>query len=603
MKKKSLVALLLVLALACVPLVGCGESGKGYSTTKKLDLNDYTIAASDVDVNSGMKVQSSKKQFTTATVETGFIRTLGSNLNEMRYGSKATENGAVLYDFVAHTVRYADKAYDSIRDYNRGLIVCYSNNEDGSMNYDIYESVNLNLLSSFKSYSTFTYETNKEVYINGEKTSVYIYKYNASAETDKSSYKYYVRTEVAEGARPTYKEIAEADFKSTNVTVGSVVNAYEPTPVYDTNAIVTYADMEGYTYTRTSSDSNVGRMMYTYNYTFFKDGAKSGELTITDGMPLDFVDKYFYYNEFEPVVYDAVKGYNFVMQSDNADSTTAVKYNVTTYRYDITKNKTSKVELGYVPFLAYGLYNYADKKYDAMSVVAYGKTDGVASTTSTPYALIVDKDMKVGYDFTGKPFGIDENISKLKENRFISSVNSNTYIYNEKLEIVASFNTASREINDDLGLVIFNNGGNTMAVDYDGKVVFKDQYTNPYYDRRTSGLDFYGNYAVACVTKDNGETESPMIVSKDNLEGTKIVTADNERLYNGSDFRGLIVKVDAERNYTFTNYAGTVIHTVKVEGDTFDDLVTYFDKETGDQYAYFYYSDATGAKYTIVFTC
>lgn len=47
MRKKSLVALLLVLALACVPLVGCGESGKGYSTTKKLDLNDYAIAASE----------------------------------------------------------------------------------------------------------------------------------------------------------------------------------------------------------------------------------------------------------------------------------------------------------------------------------------------------------------------------------------------------------------------------------------------------------------------------------------------------------------------------------------------------------------------------
>ena len=39
MKKKTLVALLLVLALACVPLVGCG--GNGYPTTKKLNLNNY----------------------------------------------------------------------------------------------------------------------------------------------------------------------------------------------------------------------------------------------------------------------------------------------------------------------------------------------------------------------------------------------------------------------------------------------------------------------------------------------------------------------------------------------------------------------------------
>lgn len=600
MKKKSLVALLLVLALACVPLVGCGESGKGYSTTKKLDLNDYAIAASDV--YGGVKVQSSKQQFTTATVETGFIRTLGSNLGEMRYGSKATENGAVLYDFVAHTARYADKAYDSIKDYNNGLIACYSNNEDGSKAYDIYERVNLNLLSSFKSYGEITYSTVRG-YVNGERVSAYRYEYKASADAEKNSYKYYVRTEATADARQTYKEIAEADFKSTNVTVGSVINAKDPSPVYYTNAVVPYADMEGYTYTYTRASSEIDGT-YSYTYTFFKNGAKSGELTITDGMLLDFVDKYFYYNEFKPVAYDAVKGYNFILQTDTDNNATASKYNVTTYRYDIKKNKTSKVELGYVPFQAGNIYNRADKKYDAMFVAAFGKTDGVASTTSTPYGLIVDKDMKVGYDFTGKPFSFStDNVAKLKENRFIDAADGNTYIYNEKLEIVASFNSATYEINDNLGLVIFKNGSKTMAVDYDGKVVFKDSYSNPDYYSNASGLDFYGNYAVASVTKDNGETETPMIVSKDNLEGTKIVTADNERLYNGSDFRGLIVKVDAERNYTFMNYAGTVIHTLKVEGDTFDNLVTYFDPETGDQYAYLYYSDATGAPYTIVFTC
>jgi len=240
-----------------------------------------------------------------------------------------------------------------------------------------------------------------------------------------------------------------------------------------------------------------------------------------------------------------------------------------------------------------------------MFVTAYGKTDGVANTNSSVMLLIVDKDMKVGYDFTGKPFSFNTNrVAKLKENRFIDAEGSNTYIYNEKLEIVASFNSASYEINDELGLVIFNYGGKTMAVDYDGKVVFKDQYTNPYYHGSRSGLDFYGNYAVASVTKDNGETESPMIVSKDNLEGTKIVTADNERLLNGSgDYSGIIMKVDAERNYTFTNYEGKVLHTVKVEGSAFGTLESYFDPETGDQYATFHYSDATGAKYTIVFTC
>lgn len=253
MRKKSLVALLLVLALACVPLVGCGESGKGYSTTKKLDLNDYAIAASDV--YGGVKMSNSKKAFTTATVETGNLATLGDNLGEKRYGKKYTENGSVLYDFVAHTVRYADKAYDSINDYNNGLIACYSDNENGSKSYDVYERVNLNLLTSFTSYSEITYSS-VYGYVNGERVSAYRYEYKASADADNTSYKYYVRTEAAADARQTYKEIAEEDFKSTNVTVGSVINAKDPSPVYYTNAVVPYADMEGYTYTYTSVDSD-----------------------------------------------------------------------------------------------------------------------------------------------------------------------------------------------------------------------------------------------------------------------------------------------------------------------------------------------------------
>lgn len=373
--------------------------------------------------------------------------------------------------------------------------------------------------------------------------------------------------------------------------------------MYYTNAVVPYADMEGYTYTYTRASSEIDGT-YSYTYTFFKNGAKSGELTITDGMPIDFVDKYFYYNELEPVAYDAVKGYNFVVQTDSDNNATAKKYNVTTYRYDIKKNKTSKVELGYVPIEADNIYNHADKKYDAMFVAAYGKTDGVATTNSSVMLLIVDKDMKVGYDFTGKPFSFStDNVTKLKENRFIDVEDGNTYIYNEKLEIVASFNSATYEINDNLGLVIFNKGGKTMAVDYDGKVVFKNQYTNPYSYGSRSGLDFYGNYAVASVTKDNGDTETPMIVSKDNLEGTKIVKLDNERLLNGSDYSGIIVKADDQRNYTFTNYDGKVLHTVKVEGSAFGNLESYFDSETGDQYACFRYSDAAGTRYTVVFTC
>lgn len=69
MKKKTLVALLLVLALACVPLVGCG--GNGYPTTKKLNLNNYVESYSDTTY--GVSNSVSRKAYTTATTVDGGI--------------------------------------------------------------------------------------------------------------------------------------------------------------------------------------------------------------------------------------------------------------------------------------------------------------------------------------------------------------------------------------------------------------------------------------------------------------------------------------------------------------------------------------------------
>ena len=587
MKKKTLVALLLVLALACVPLVGCGESGKGYSTTTKLDLNDYTLAASDV--MGGVKMLNSRKEFTTATYEDGIVETFGNE----RYGKKSVEGGYKLYDFVNHTGLYADKTYNSIVDRNNGLIECYVTNNDDSRTYDVYDRVNLKLLTTFMSNTSLTLDT-VYGYVNGERTSAIRYAYRAGVEAEQS-YKYFVKTEPTATERITYKEIAEADFKNSNVTAGSVIDANDPEEIYFNNAAIPYADMAGYTYTVATSDSGVD-VMDNYTMVFFKDGVKCGELNIADGMPVGFVDKYLYYNEFQPVAHDAVKGYNFIVQDDENDNTTARKFNVTTYRYDVKKNKTSKINLGYIPFEGDSLYNYADKKYDAMYVAAFAKTDGVAVSASTTMLLIVDKDMKVGYDFTGKPFSFKTySVSKLKENRFIYSDSSDnvTYIYNEKLEVVASFDTASCDINDNLGLVIFRNDGKTMAVDYDGKVVFENRYSN---------LDFYGDYAVASVTKDNGEIESDMIVGKNNLNGTEISKLDTERIIN-VDYSGIIAKADANKKYTFMNYSGTVLTTVTVEGSAYGNVESYFDSETGDQYALFHYTDKEGKSHTIVFTC
>ena len=95
---------------------------------------------------------------------------------------------------------------------------------------------------------------------------------------------------------------------------------------------------------------------------------------------------------------------------------------------------------------------------------------------------------------------------------------------------------------------------------------------------------------IRLFVKNSGDTENPAVRKS---YGT----------LSGGDYSGIIVKADDQRNYTFTNYDGKVLHTVKVEGSAFGNLESYFDSETGDQYACFRYSDAAGTRYTIVFTC
>lgn len=588
MKKKSLVALLLVLALACVPLVGCG-SDKGYSTTKKLDLNDYFVTASDTAY--GVKNSTARKAFTTATLEDGqYVRVGG------KYGTKANENGKLsVYDFTKCAAVIPDKTYDNVSmldgiDGNQ-LLVCYTHGDYYA--YDIYDYIDLDPLASFTSYEAIGTDTMTK-YVGGKQISLLDISYKATSDSDVSDHKYFSLGDGSRTAKRTYSEVNVSDIKNTNIVTGTVINASAKYPVYETDGIVTYDEMKDYSVAINYTDSGLGIEVATFNLTFFKNDDKTGEVTVTDGMPLTFVEKYFYYAEYEPVAYDAVKGYNFIYQRNANDTTSAQKYNVTYYRYDITKNKTSKVDFGFIVNGCDNIYNYADRKYDAVKLEAYRMVDGVANSNSTPMILIADKDFKVGYDFTGKPFGIDE---KLKDDRFIATANNVTYIYNKKLETIASFASTSYVVNDDLGLVIFQNGSRYMAVDFDGNVIFEPRYSN---------LTFYGDTAVTTVYNDLNEADGNMRVSKTNPNGAEIVVGANENVaYNGY---GLTVvssaTVDGATSYTLLNYGGTSLCTFKaIAFYPASNIQFYYNASTGEQFAYFNFVDENNVRKTIVVTC
>lgn len=581
MKKKTLVALLLVLALACVPLVGCG--GNGYPTTKKLNLNNYVESYSDTTY--GVSNSVSRKAYTTATTVDGGIGKVNG-----RYGYKTNEAGKrTLYDFVNRADVLNGKTYDEFAAAGGVLAgVNVTLGETTAYDCDLYEATTLALLTSFTSYAEPQTGTT-EKYINGKLTDVFTVAYRPSSTEADLSYKYFVASEGSRTDCPTISEVNVSSLKNDDYTVGSVINhSGDKEPLYKTNGIKTDAEMGGYSLIDGTVMNKVG---LAGKYEFFKDGAKTGEIAIKDGRPVGVVGKYFYYAEIEVLPYDAKEGYNYIEYKTVSDFTTATKLNYTYYRYDIVKNKVSKYNPGYIVVGGESLYNYKDSKFDALMVYGYKMVDGVASNLSTEIVAIADKDLKVGVDFTGKPYPIGK---KLKDNRFIGTRSGVTYIYNEKLETVAAFKGSNYHVNNELGVITFAENDKYAAIDFDGNVVLEAKYTN---------LEFYGNTALTGVYDENNEVKARMAVSKTNPNGTELAVSDEESLEYSSNGIVIIKKVvEGVNNFTVKNYDGTVLASF-TGYCTAASLQYYVSSVDGYQYAYLPYSTTTGETKTIVFGC
>lgn len=577
MKKKTLVALLLVLALACVPLAGC-SGGNGYPTTKKLNLNNYVQAYSDTYYGTTSATGKSKKAYSAfATVDGTLNRISGTN----SYGYTVNSEGKkVVYDIVARTNVLESKAYQDVHT-TGAFLVGY--NYDSFYTYDVYDPATLNLLTTVTSYDSLqTGSTTK--YINGKPTMVYTLSYLPDSSASERSFKYFVYSEGSRTEKMTLSEVNMTDLKDNDYTVGSVIShAGDKEPIYDIDGIKKYDAMKDYTFIDGTVNNGLGK---GGKIEFFKANAKSGEIDLKDGMLIGFVDKYCYYVEVEAVPFDAVKGYNFVVQTDDDDFASTKKLNYTYYRYDIVKNKVSKYNPGYIVVGFESMYNYKDSKYDALGVYGFKMVDGVANSLSAPVVGIADKDLKMGIDFTGKPFQFE---GKLKDNRFIDTENGKTYIYNEKLETLAVFKSSSFKVNYDLGIITFAETGKYMAVDFDGKVVLDSKYSN---------LDFYGDTALTAVYDENGDVKGNMLVSKANPNGTEIQLAGDETLtYSANGILIIKKNIEGVNNYTVKNYNGAVITTFKASSIG----SMQWNMNASVQYAYLPYVDDAGMQKTVVF--
>lgn len=552
--KKKLIVLVLALAMLCVSLTACGDKG-GIAKTNKIKIDNYAVALADTDYTE-------QSAYTTVTEISGGYIGAGSSYSPSynSYGIASvtvpkTEGSPKYKLYNVNTKSYVSATeYDSIviSDSYDGGFITVTSISDSTTTKTLLDPTGTKTILPAKEYDDYINVTKMSLYVSGatERSTVYQIEYTEK-DADKESYKYYVDNAKEDAEYPDLSEVAESEVSEYPQTAaGTVISSVTAYPVYDEDEEV--GDMKAYTYAVRLLEN--GR-----EYTFYKDGSESGKVVVKNGEELGFMENYMYYVEEEILPHDAKKGYNVYMLTSSS-YTAAVKKNVTYYKYDIVKNKTSKFNPGYYIFDdIYPFYNRVDKKYDAAAVLAVPFVDGVAVVNGTAdiRTYIVDKDFKVGYDLSDTPYSVEEVI-KLKDDRYLL-VGESRYIVNGKMETIASFNGSFNVYPDSQLITVYANNV-YGAIDFDGKVVLEPKY---------SRLNFVGGVALADVNVSVTETKEKCLVSVSNKNGTEIESmlkkaaadsGESDEVWADTSRAGILVKRNPNNGkYTVYNYAGTEI--------------------------------------------
>lgn len=553
--KKKLVILTLIIALLCLPLIACGGEQKA-PTNKKVNLTeyampiDYSIGGEEVYPSSKLYTKANKLDGVYVTEKNSYGVALVRNADN-KYGVYNLETGSYLLGGSAFSMAAFQNDFIGVAGTEQGQIALYTPFGEPVIAMSKISNLDINTESYYRAGK---YETSE----------VYVVSYLPEGKTDEADTvnKYYVYEGETIKDAPSFKEVEFSSLRknSNDNSVGATINALELRPVNS----VGLGDTAGYVY-GTQVNATYNGDTANAIVTFYKDGSETGSFSVKNGNMLGIVGKYAYYYEVESLPYDAKKGYNVYTQLSN-DFTSAKKENVTYYRYDILKGKSSKYNPGYyiADDFSRAMFNYTTEQSDVTVVSAVNYVDGVASVTSTTpmRTYVVDQDLKVVADLTDKPYDFSYPAYKLKDNRVLirGDYNSDTreatyYIVDDKLETVASFKAYQGCRIDKTGIITYvtsaTNNYSTMGITFDGTVVFEPKYT-------VGLLNTFEGYAIAS-TENAGKLFS---YNSANTSGTEITVGEHETINYNSSY-GVAFKYNSDsRALTVYNAKGDVIATI-----------------------------------------
>ncbi len=472
MKKKT-AALALIVCLLCVPiLASCGD---GIAKTKKLKLDDYAYSIADA-AESGM-VQISRHELSALTkldidgmqdlrsdsevkIVTQAGKTGAYNAKTGKFIVAPTENTSVRNDF------YVSGAYHAVITEKYGAdtkTTVYANDGTALLPENIYDSVSVS--------------ASADKFYNGEKIAGQIEFLSSGASAAGIIYLIF-------DDNGYLKTVSAADLTS-EPAVGDTVNRRREYLLNDFtgfNGVYEKDDAFLKDYSLSYEQTESGGVKY-----YFRKGDKTTTLTLPSYRSnVLYINGKVFYNLRKALPYEQEKDYDFVT-TDSDDFTQTTKYEDKYYAFDIAKGKTKQIKLNYSILSARPLYNQNKGVYDALSVTAVVKKDGIATfgNSADTRSYIIDRDGKVGFDFSSFSTAAPTFV-KLTDDRYLTAA----HIINGKGETVAEIRGVTA-ISEENGLIILKNADNKYgAADFDGKLVLPFNY---------GSMDFYGNKFYAAV--------------------------------------------------------------------------------------------------------
>ncbi len=313
----------------------------------------------------------------------------------------------------------------------------------------------------------------------------------------------------------------------------------------------------------------------------YKNGVIDGVIDVKCGSPLTFNNRYYFYLTTEIIDRDATEGYNAILNDGR-------KFKVTYHRYDIISKSTADFDPG---FFITGVNGHIKARSGANAMLSCNVIEyvnGVAYLGTTAEKICyVDDGMRIGFDYSAYPIDNNAPVYYLANNRFLFG----SLIIDEKGNTLVNMQDFDdMRIYPDMQVIVLDG---TVGIDYDGKVVFEDKYSELYFTEGYAATEIAGADGVKIISKNYPDGVAP----------ESYAATDNYAMYTGNYSEdllsyGLFFLVNqANRTAELYNFAGerlmSVDNFIRVE-DAPDAELTHLTMQLRcginvDNYEYFTY--------------